>query len=48
MKFRDLQTGNLLETNNAFVIRQYQSNPDKYEAVKPKATKNTETKKVDE
>ena len=34
MKFKDLKLGNILETSNEFVIKQYQSHADRYEEVK--------------
>lgn len=34
MKFKDIRLGNILETSNEFVIKQYQSHPDRYEEVK--------------
>lgn len=43
MRFKDITTGNILETNNAFVIEQYKKTPEKYEEIKPKTT----PKKVD-
>lgn len=47
MKFKDLKLGNILETSNEFVIKQYKNNPDRYSEVKE--TKETkETKVVEE
>ena len=34
MKFRDLRLGNILETSNEFVIKQYQNHSDRYEEIK--------------
>lgn len=34
MKFKDKKLGNILETSNEFVIKQYKNNPDRYSEVK--------------
>ena len=34
MKFRDLRLGNILETSNEFVIKQYKNHTDRYEEIK--------------
>ena len=34
MKFKDLRLGNVLETSNEFVIKQYQNHTDRYEEIK--------------
>lgn len=46
MKFKDLKLGNILETSNEFVIKQYKNNPNRYEEVKEETTKRR--KKSDE
>lgn len=47
MKFKDKKLGNILETSNEFVIKQYKNNPDRYSEVKE--TKETkETKAIEE
>lgn len=46
MKFKDLRLGNILETSNEFVIKQYQNHTDRYEEVKEEST--TKRKKKNE
>lgn len=46
MKFKDLRLGNILETSNEFVIKQYQNHTDRYEEVKEEIT--TKRKKKNE
>lgn len=36
MKFKDLQTGRELTTDNSFVIEQYKKYPERYKEVKEK------------
>lgn len=43
MKFKDLQTGNVLETTNAEVVEQFKKHSDRYKEVK--AEKKVEDKK---
>ena len=43
MKFKDLTTGNIVESENEFVIVQYKNYPDRYKEVKAKK----ETKSVE-
>lgn len=38
MKFKDLRLGNILETSNEFVIKQYQNHSDRYEEIKEEVT----------
>ena len=47
MKFKDLRLGNILETSNEFVIKQYQSHNDRYEEVKEEITTKRK-KKIEE
>lgn len=44
MKFRDLVTKAVIETDNEFVIEQMKKHRDRYKEVKPE-TKKTEEKK---
>jgi hypothetical protein len=39
MKFKDLVTGNVVESNNDFVVAQYKKNPTRFKEVKAKTTK---------
>lgn len=39
MKFKDLVTGNVIESDNDFVVEQYKKYPERYKEVKVKATK---------
>lgn len=41
MKFKDIETGNILETGNNEAIRLMKGRPDKYEVMKEKGTRNT-------
>lgn len=45
MKVKDLVTGGILETDNAFVIEQFKKNPDRYKEVKPETKKTTKNDK---
>lgn len=47
MKFKDLRLGNILETSNEFVIKQYQNHADRYEEVKEE-TITKRRKKIEE
>ena len=38
MKFKDLQTGNVLEVENDLVIEQFKKNPERYKELKEKKT----------
>ena len=40
MKFKDLTTGNIVESENEFVIVQYKNYPDRYKEVKAKKKLN--------
>ena len=42
MKFKDLATGYIVESDNEFVIEQYKNHPDKYKEIKAKETKPVE------
>lgn len=45
MKFKDTKLGNILETSNEFVIKQYKNNPDRYEEVKEIKEETTKRRK---
>ena len=47
MKFKDLRLGNVLETSNEFVIKQYQNHTDRYEEIKEEPTVKRK-KKIEE